>query len=43
MPKSLDGKKLSKAEHKQWKAVYAKTGSAAAATGAIKRRRRGRK
>jgi len=43
MPKSLDGKQLTKKEHKQWKHVYRRTGSAAKATATVKRSRRGKR
>jgi len=41
MPKALDGKRLTRKEHKRWKHVYQRTGSAAKATAAVKRSRRG--
>jgi len=37
MPKSINGKKLTPKQHRQWKKVYKKTGSGAAATAAVKR------
>ena len=43
MPKKLHGKKLTAAEHRQWKHVHRKTGSGAQATAALKKSRRGKK
>ena len=40
MPKTLNGKKLSAKEHRQWKKVKHRTGSGAAATAAVKKSRR---
>jgi len=37
MPKTINGKKLTAAQHRQWKRVYEKTGSGAKATAAVKR------
>ena len=42
MPKTINGKRLTAAEHDQWKAVFGKTGSGAQATGAVQRSRRRR-
>jgi hypothetical protein len=43
MPRKLDGKTLSEKEHRQWKHVKRKTGSAAKATAAVQRARRGQR
>lgn len=43
MPPKLDGKKLTSREHRQYKHVYAKTGSRAKATQAVRRSRRGKR
>lgn len=43
MPKKIDGRRLTAKEHRQWKHVRQRTGSAAAATAAVKKGRRGRK
>ena len=40
MPAKIDGKPLTNKEHRQWKHVRQKTGSAAKATNAVKRSRR---
>lgn len=37
MPKKIGGKRLTAKQHRQWKKVYNKTGSGAAATAAVKR------
>lgn len=39
MPRKLKGKKLTKKEHKQWKAAHAESGSGAIATAAVKKSR----
>ena len=39
MPRKLEGKLLSKKEHKQWEHVYKSTGSAAKATAAVQKSR----
>lgn len=45
MPKSIGGKKLTPKQHRQWKHVFDKTGSGAAATSAVKKsmRKKGKK
>lgn len=43
MPKTIDGRKLTAKEHRQWKHVYQRTGSAAKATSTVQRSRRGSK
>lgn len=40
MPKVINGKRVTAAEHAQWKAVFEKTGSGGKATNAVKRTRR---
>jgi hypothetical protein len=37
MPKSINGKKLTAKQHRQWKHVFDSTGSGAAATSAVKK------
>ena len=37
MPKRIGGHKLTAKQHRQWKHVYASTGSGAAATAAVKK------
>ena len=43
MPKKIDGRVLSRKEHRQWKHVYSKTGSGSKATAAVKKGRRGKR
>lgn len=37
MPDKIKGKKLTRKQHRQWKKVFAKTGSGARATAAVKK------
>jgi hypothetical protein len=37
MPKSINGKKLTPKQHRQWKHVFDSTGSGAAATAVVKK------
>jgi hypothetical protein len=43
MPKSINGKRLTAAQHRQWKHVFKSTGSGAKATSAVKRSMRSKK
>lgn len=43
MPKSIGAKKLTAKQHRQWKHVFEKTGSAAQATAAVKKSMKSKK